>query len=276
MCFDLDSSPPIEPIAGARVESVSLELDAADGNRFSAFHARPGQPTGNAIVILPDVRGLHHYYEELAVRFAEIGVEAVALDYFGRTAGIGGRGEDFDYGPHVAQTTWAGLSADIEAAATFLRSAARGGSAGGATGSDGATGSRAASGVRALFTTGFCMGGRTAFDSATLGLGLAGVIGFYGWPVGPSRNDTPAPIDVIGSYECPVLGIFGGADQGIPVSAVQQFRDALAAADPRHEVVVEPDAPHSFFDRKQAEFHAQSDDAWARVRRFIDHYGAAN
>ena len=119
------------------------------------------------------------------------------------------------------------------------------------------------------------MGGRNAFLSATLGLGLAGVIGFYGWPGGSARNDTPAPTEMVGRSECPVLGIFGGADQGIPIAVVQQFRDALTAAGLEHEVVVEPDAPHSFFDRKQAEFQKQSDDAWARVRRFIEARAAA-
>ena len=277
MCFDLDSSPPIEPIAGAAVESTSVELGASDGNVFRAFHARPVATSGNAIVILPDVRGLHHYYEELAVRFAEIGVEAVSIDYFGRTAGTGPRDDDFDHNPHVAQVTWEGLTADLRAAVDFLRagrgSASLGSASSGGSGA-GESVAGASSDVRALFTTGFCMGGRAAFDSATLGLGLSGVIGFYGWPVGPSRNGTPAPADLAGTFECPVLGIFGAADQGISISAVQQFRDALAVADPRHEIVVEPDAPHSFFDRKHAEFAAQSADAWARATRFIETYGA--
>jgi carboxymethylenebutenolidase len=254
MCFDLDSAPPIRPVSSAAVEHVSLTLHAADGNEFRAFHARPSDATGKAIVILPDVRGLHHYYEELAVRFAEIGVEAVALDYFGRTAGVGERGDDFDYSQHVPQTTWAGLSADISAAAAYVR------------------GTRARTG--SLFTAGFCMGGRNAFLSATLGLGLAGVIGFYGFPGGSSRNDSPAPMDVASKFECPVLGIFGGADGAIPVATVQQFRDALIAAGVEQEIVVEPDAPHSFFDRKAADYQAQSDDAWNRVRRFIDSHGA--
>ncbi len=254
MCFDLDSSPPIRPLAGAAVEHDSLTLHAADGNEFSAFHARPAAGTGKAIVILPDVRGLHHYYEELAVRFAEIGVEALSIDYFGRTAGTGSRGDDFDYGPHVAQTTWAGISADISSAAAFLRK-----SSGGAS----------------LFTIGFCMGGRLAFLSSTLGLGLAGATGFYGFPGGPARNDTPAPIDVVGKIECPILGIFGGADQAIPIATIRQFRDALASAGIENEVVVEPDAPHSFFDRKQAEFQKQSDDAWSRVVGFVEAHGAS-
>ena len=254
MCFDLDSAPPIRSVAGVPVERESLTLRAADGNEFRAFHARLARNTGKAIVILPDVRGLHHYYEELAIRFAEIGVEAVAIDYFGRTAGTADRGDDFDYGQHVPQTTWAGLSADIAAAATYVRGTGPG--------------------PQALFTAGFCMGGRNSFLAATLGLGLAGVVGFYGFPGGSSRNDSPAPIDVVGTFECPVLGIFGGADGAIPVATVQQFRDALTSAGVKNEIVVEPDAPHSFFDRKAAEFQRQSDDAWNRVRRFIDAHGA--
>jgi carboxymethylenebutenolidase len=267
MCFDLDSAPPITPIAGAAIEHKDLELKAADGTRFRAFHALPEKRSGNSIVILPDVRGLHHYYEELAVRFAEIGVEAVAIDYFGRTAGVGARGDDFDSTPHVAQTTWAGLSADISAAVDYLRS--QDGAAEGAT-----SGAKSNAHRKAIFTTGFCMGGRIAFLSSTIGLGLAGVIGFYGWPGGPARNDTPAPTETVAQMECPILGIFGGADQGIPVSTVQTFRDALSAAGVENEIVVEPDAPHSFFDRKAAEFQVQSDDAWSRVQRFIKRCGA--
>jgi carboxymethylenebutenolidase len=199
------------------------------------------------------VRGLHHYYEELAQRFAEMGVEAVAIDYFGRTAGVDARGDEFDFGPHVAATTWDGISADFVAAADYLRSE---------------------SSAAALFSIGFCMGGRNAFLSATIDQRLAGAIGFYGFPSGAGNNGSPAPVDRIDRFGCPVLGIFGGADQAIPVATVQQFRDALQAAGIEQEIVVEPDAPHSFFDRKAAEYQAQSDDAWARVRRFIEDHGA--
>ena len=256
MCFDLDSVPPIRPLSGVPVEARSLTLKSGDGTSFRAFHARPSIPTGKAIIILPDVRGLHHYYEELAQRFAEIGVEAVAIDYFGRTAGVDERGDEFDYSPHVAQTTWAGISADFSAAANYLRSDADEPIA------------------TALFSIGFCMGGRNAFLSATLDQRLAGAIGFYGFPGGAARNDSPAPLDLIDKFDCPVLGVFGGADSAIPVATVQQFRDALQAAGIDQEIVVEPDAPHSFFDRKAAEYQAQSDDAWARVRRFVESHGA--
>src|SRR5258706_2585314 len=101
MCFDLDSRPPIEPIAGGALDAVPITLTAEDGTPFRAFAALPASATGAGILVLPDVRGLHPFYEELALRFAEHGVAAVAIDYFGRTAGVGPRGADFEHMPHV-------------------------------------------------------------------------------------------------------------------------------------------------------------------------------
>jgi carboxymethylenebutenolidase len=251
MCFDLDSRPPIEPIAGGAVDAQELVLRAGDGGRFAGLLTRAEAPTGAGIIVLPDVRGLHPYYEELALRFAEAGVDALAIDYFGRTAGIGIRERpiDFDFMAHVGETRFSNLSWDIGAAAERLRGlgAGRG---------------------RAIFTIGFCFGGRLAFMANTLGLGLAGSIGFYGWPVGASR-DIPAPADSTGLMTGPVLAIFGGADRGIPADAVEAFGDALAATGLPHDVVTYPGAPHSFFDRKAEDFADVSTDAWERVLSFI-------
>lgn len=253
MCFDHDSRPPIPPIAGGALESRDITLTASDGNRFSAFEARAAAPSGARIVILPDVRGLHEFYVELALRFAENGVDAVAIDWFGRTAGLGRRGEGFDYMPHVERTTWPGISADVAAGAAHARAL---------------DGGRATS----LFTVGFCFGGRIAFVSATLGLDLAGAIGFYGNPVGPGRGGTPAPVDVAAGIRAPILGLFGGADQGITADAVAAFDSALARVGVERELHTYAGAPHSFFDRKAESFAAESADAWTRILTFIrDH-----
>src|SRR6059058_4292402 len=121
MCFDADSEPPIARIAGAAVSHDDLTLTAADGNTFAAFLATPDEPARVGVVILPDVRGLYHFYEELALRFAERGFAAVAIDYFGRTAGVEKRGDDFEYMPHVRETTQEGAQADTGAAVAWLR-----------------------------------------------------------------------------------------------------------------------------------------------------------
>jgi carboxymethylenebutenolidase len=250
MCFDLDSHPPIEPIAGGALDSTELVLDAADGNRFRAFRARATTATGAGVVILPDVRGLHPYYEELALRFAEAGIDALAIDYFGRTFGVERQPADFDYRPHVEQTTWTGISADVRAAAQHLRMADEGR-------------------VEALFTVGFCFGGRLAFLTSTLGLDLAGAIGFYGIPLGAGRAGTPAPADVVGQMTNPILAIWGGADGATSAGDVVIFDKALTAAGVEHRFVSYDGAPHSFFDRKADEFADASRQAWEETLTFV-------
>jgi carboxymethylenebutenolidase len=116
---------------------------------------------------------------------------------------------------------------------------------------------------------GFCMGGRLAFDAASLGLGLAGVVGFYGWPTGSHRSGSPAPADIAASLDSPILGIFGGADQGINASVVAGFEAALTKAGADHRLIVYPDAPHSFFDRKATDYAADSAAAWDETLAFV-------
>ena len=249
MCFDLDSRPPIPPIAGGALDSRRHVLVASDGNQLGAFEALASRPTDAAVLVLPDVRGLHPYYEELALRFAEAGIDALAIDYLGRTAGVGDRGADFDYRTHVNQTRWPGLEADIRA------------------GHEALVGLREV--PRRVFTIGFCFGGRLSFLAATLGLGLTGVIGFYGVLVGEHYNGSPAPMDVVGQLDGKVLGLFGGDDPSITEADVDRFDAALGAAGVEHRLVTYPGAPHSFFDRKAAEYADASAAAWTEVLQFI-------
>jgi carboxymethylenebutenolidase len=251
MCFDSDSAPPIPPISGAAVSHDDVVVKAADGNRFAAFVATPDEgAAGVCVVILPDVRGLYRFYEELALRFAERGHPAIAIDYFGRTAGAEKRGDGFEYMPHVEQTTAEGIQADVAAAVAYLRSL----------------------GCSAIVTVGFCFGGRQSWLATAAGHGLAGAIGFYGRP-GAGRDGSPGPIDRAVELRGPILGLMGGDDPGIPVEDVDAFDAALTSAGVEHELVVYPGAPHSFFDRKQEEFASESDDAWNRVLAFLDRVG---
>src|SRR4029077_15321442 len=103
MCFDADARPPLPPIRGAALDSRDLTLTAADGTRVAAHAARAAEPTGAGMVILPDVRGLHPFFDELALHFAEARVDAITFDYFSRTAGTGKRDDAFDYQSHVPQ-----------------------------------------------------------------------------------------------------------------------------------------------------------------------------
>lgn len=244
MCYGSDASPPIDHIRGGALGHEDLTLTAADGNQFAAFSAISADPKGPGVVILPDIRGLHHFYEELALRFAEHGYDSVAIDYFGRTAGVSKRGDEFPWKDHVPLTTLEGVTADTSAALAHLRRADP---------------------DRAIFTVGFCFGGSNSWLQAAQGHGLAGAIGFYGNP----KREQAKPIDVVHELTCPILALMGGDDPGIPAEVVDQFRSALYAAGVENEVVVYEGAPHSFFDRQQEKFAEESADAWRRVLAFI-------
>jgi carboxymethylenebutenolidase len=249
VCHDPSARPPLPPIAGGAppARSERLVLEASDGNRFSAYGVGTADPAAPGVVILPDVRGLHPFYEDLAIRFAEIGAHAITIDYFGRTAGVKERGPDFDFMAHVAQTNPDAVALDVGAALARLRS----------------------DGPAPLYTVGFCFGGRLSFNQAARPHGLSGVIGFYGIVQPRDRDDVEAPILRAGHYRCPVLGLFGGADQAITSADVGTFREALDTAGVRNEIVTYKGAPHSFFDRTFEQHRAACDDAWRRILSFI-------
>ncbi len=250
MCFPADAVPPIEPIEGAAVDSELVTLTSKDGTPFAAFVARAAKAGGAGMVILPDVRGLFHFYEELALRFAEEGITAIAYDFFGRTAGVGRRDADFPYMEHVRQTKMSQVAEDTGAAAAYLRSAAGGN-------------------CSSVFTVGFCYGGSSSWLQAAAGHGLAGSIGFYGRPTPSFVDNSPGPADRAKDMTCPILALFGGADQGIPQESIDMFDAALTAAGVKHEVVVYPGAPHSFFDRAYEQYAEASADAWKRCLAFV-------
>ena len=246
MCFELDSEPPIPAISGAAISHDDLTLEAADGTAFAAFSAHPDEPSDAGVVILPDVRGLYRFYEELALRFAERGYAAVAIDYFGRTAGVSKRDDDFPYMEHVAKTTPEGVQADVAAAVAYLRG----------------------QGAFSVFTVGFCYGGRNSWLAAASGHGLSGAAGFYGMPA--ARDGSPGPTDRAAEMDAPILALQAGDDQNITAEHNAAFEQALAAAGVEHELVTYEGAPHSFFDRKQDEFADASEDAWRRTLEFIE------
>jgi carboxymethylenebutenolidase len=253
MCFELDSVPPIPSISGgAPVRSEDVVLQAADGTRLAGFLVLPDDGARVGVVVLPDVRGLYRFYEELSRRFAERGFAALAFDYFGRTAGISKRDDEFPYMEHVARTTPEGVQQDVRAAVEHLRSA----------------------GCGVVIAVGFCFGGRNAWLAAAGGHGLAGVVGFYGRP-GRFQDGSPGPTPQAADFACPILALQAGDDQNILPEHNAAFEEALTAAGVEYELVVYEGAPHSFFDRRFEEYATQSADAWDRVLAFVERHTPA-
>ena len=187
------------------------------------------------MIILPDVRGLHQFYEELALRFAEAGVDALAIDYFGRTAGIGDARRGFDHKPHVSP-------GDLERAARRHAGGGRG------------VARRAAAFGRCSTSASASAAGCRSRSARSHELELAGAIGFYGWPAGEHRSGSPRR-----STAWPQIQLRGaGASSAAPIRASARTWSRPSSGAPGagvdHEVITYPNAPHSFFDRKQAEF----------------------
>ena len=253
MCFPPGARPPeipadVEPISGG-VGGEDVVLRSTDDATFRAFVAKAQQ--GDAgVVIAPDVRGLHRFYDELAERFASAGVHAIALDYFGRTAGTERRPDDFAFQDHAAAARARPdlIQTDVAASIAELRKR---------------------TGAKRVFVLGFCLGGRVAFNAGAEQSGLAGVVGFYGVTRKRDANDGDAPIDKVARMRAPVLGLFGGADGGIPPEDNATFDKALDERKLAHHLVTYPGAPHSFFDRTFAEYAKECDEAWRRVLGFI-------
>jgi carboxymethylenebutenolidase len=129
---------------------------------------------------------------------------------------------------------------------------------------------RERTGAERVVTVGFCFGGSQSFLAATNpDLPLSGVVGFYG-SLSRERSGTPRVLDRLADIRRPVLGLFGGADEAIPKADVDAFERGLGEHGVEHEIVAYPGAPHSFFDRKQAEHAEASEDAWRRTLAFLD------
>jgi len=258
MCSPFDALPPDLPssrtlpaIAGAAAAEL-VTLISADGTEFAAAVAESAAANADTgIIVLPDARGLYPFYERLAERFADAGHHALAIDYFGRTAGIGVRDDEFDFMPHLVEVEAPNVQAEITAAIDELRTR---------------------TGATSFVTVGFCFGGSNSFLAATNGeLGLAGAVGFYGGldPAGFGMK-IPSPVDLAPETKAPVLGLFGGGDPSIPQDRIDEFAQGLRSSGVDHEIHVYPDAPHSFFDRSYDEWQDACADAWNRVLDFIE------
>jgi carboxymethylenebutenolidase len=192
------------------------------------------------VVLLPDIRGLHPYYTDLALRCAEAGLDTVTIDPYGRSAGNAMRDDSFEYLPHAQHLKPEHVLADASAAAARLRE--RSGDP--------------------IFTIGFCLFGGHSWRLAGTALQPAGSIGFYGRP--------STAMEVLGQISAPLLLLVAGADQATSPQDNAAFDQALTDAGKEHKTVIYDGAPHSFFDRSYAEWEQACADSWREILGFID------
>ena len=246
------------PADGLAVGEIAYEVN---GFKVPAYRAAPAGRTGLPVVlVIQEIFGVHEYIADTARRFARAGYLAIAPELFAR------QGDPTSYGEVgkimseiVAKVPDAQVMADLDGALKWA--AANGGD------------------VRKAAITGFCWGGRITWLYAAHGPVKAGVA-WYGRLVGTASELTPRhPVDVAASLKAPVLGLYGSADTGIPLDAVDKMKAALANGSPAaraSQFVVYPEAPHAFHADYRPSFRqGPAEDGWKRALEWFKANGAA-
>jgi carboxymethylenebutenolidase len=214
--------------AGLTAGMVTIKVKG-DMTDMPAYRAKPANVANPPVILVAmEIFGLHEYIKDVCRRLAKAGALAVAPDYYFRqgdlTKATGGMPQIL---PIVNAKSDAEMFADLDATVAWAKA-------------DGGNTDR-------LGITGFCRGGRTSWMYSSHNPNVKAAVPFYGPVVGAKNPVTPEQAsDVVPKIRAAVLGLYGGADAGIPNNTVEQIRDAMKAAGKTVEIVIYPDAPHGF------------------------------
>jgi carboxymethylenebutenolidase len=222
------------------------------GVDIPAYQALPdAQGPFPIVLIAPEIYGVNENIRDICRRFALEGYYAIAPDLFIRQGDVSKLTDHDEIRKIVNSVPDAQASADLEAAADF-----------------------AASGkgnIRRLYLTGFCWGGRIAWLHAAWSGRLSAAVAWYGKLAGDTGEIHPSyPIHVVPDLECPVLGLYGGMDQSIPVATVDIMLDAIRKHHKNSDVHVYPQAGHGFFADYRSSYNAEAaQDGWRRTLQWF-------
>ncbi|QHE75637.1 dienelactone hydrolase family protein [Hydrogenophaga sp. PBL-H3] len=247
------------PSDGLTVGEVMIDVN---GYNMPAYRAAPAGKTGLPVVlVLSEIFGVHEYIADTTRRFARAGYLAIAPELFVR------QGDAQSYGELaklidevVTKVPDAQVMTDLDA--TVKWAAANGGN-----------GSR-------VGVTGFCWGGRHVWLYAAHNPAVKAGVAWYGRLLGDATPLNPRhPLDVAARLKAPVLGLYGGADTGIPLDTVAKMKSALAAGSPAARAstfVVYPEAPHAFHADYRPSYRKEpAEDGWNRALAWLKRHGVA-
>ena len=261
-------APAAAPHASTIVSTPEEAITAGEtsipsqGENMPAYHARPKSADGPQpiVIVVQEIFGVHEHIRDLCRRLALEGYLAVAPELYFR------QGDPNDYSDIptlfnnlVSKVPDAQVLADLDHVASWA--ARNGGDA------------------HRLLVTGFCWGGRISWLYAAHNPQLKAAVAWYGRVIGAANEVTPTnPIDLAGALKGPVLGLYGGQDQGIPQASLEQMRSALAAsgnaASLASTIHVYPDAPHAFNADYRPSYRAsEAADGWARMLAWLAQNG---
>jgi len=227
------------------------------GVEIPAYRAMPKTAGSHPVVlVVQEIFGVHEHIKDVCRRFARLGHFAIAPEMYARQGDVAGLKSIQEILPLVSKVPDAQVMADLDAAVEWA----------GKNGGD----------TTKLALTGFCWGGRVAWLYAAHSARLKASVAWYGRLVGPTDALHPKnAIDVAADLKAPVLGLYGGKDQGIPPASVEQMREALKRAGKKSEIVVYPEAGHGFHaDYRPSYDKAAAEDGWKRLQAWLRTHGA--
>jgi carboxymethylenebutenolidase len=236
-----------------------VKIPTGDG-QIPAYRAMPA--TGGpfpVVLVVQEIFGVHEHIKDVCRRFAKLGYFGVAPELFARQGDVSAIGDPKEIiAKVVSKVSDAQVLTDLDATVGWAKASGEGN-------------------VARLGITGFCWGGRIVWLYAAHSLQLKAGVAWYGRLTGDRTELQPKyPIDVAAALKAPVLGLYGGADQGIPLGTVEEMRQALKAAGRPSEIIVYPDAPHAFHaDYRQSYRREPAEDGWKRLQQWFKKHGVA-
>ncbi len=253
-------APAAQPRSEQAIHTDAEGLDAGEvriavsDGELPAYRARPLKDERVPVVlVVQEIFGVHEYIRDVCRRLAKMGYLAIAPELYARQADVSGISDIHEIlSKVVPRVPDAQVLSDLDAAVAYAEGEARGDTA-------------------RLGITGFCWGGRIAWLYAAHSPKLRGAVAWYGRLAGTADPLHPRhPLGVAGELRCPVLGLYGGQDQSIPLAQVEQMRQVAGAAGKAVEIVVYPEAGHAFHADYRPSFHRSSaENGWQRLTAFF-------
>jgi carboxymethylenebutenolidase len=255
----------VRPVSADMITTDTTGLNAGEVNiptgdgTIPAYRAMPSKGRSFPVVlVVQEIFGVHEHIKDVCRRFARLGYLAIAPELYARQGDVAKLSEIDEIRKVVSRVPDAQVMADLDAAVAWVKASGDGD-------------------IERLGITGFCWGGRIVWLYAAHSRQLKACVAWYGRLVGsPSELQPKHPVDVAGSLNAPVLGLYGGNDQGIPLDTVERMQASLKAANSPSHIVVYPDTPHAFFaDYRPSYRKQQAEDGWNRLREWFKQHGVA-
>jgi carboxymethylenebutenolidase len=246
------------------IRTPAAGLDAGEtkipvaGGEIPAYYAAPAKGRHAVILVVQEIFGVHEHIKDVCRRLAHAGYFAVASEFFIRQGDPTKLSDIAAVRALAAKVPDAQVMSDLDATVAWASKQPR-------------------ANVDKLGITGFCWGGRITWLYAAHNPKLDAGVAWYGRLIGDATPNTPLhPVDVTDKIDAPVLGLYGGADQGIPVETVERMRAGLRAFVKPGEIIVYPDAPHAFnADYRPAYRKEVAQDAWKKMLAWFKKYGVS-